>query len=906
MMGLAKMDPQGWRYYAEEIGLGREDYFAGHGEEQGRWAGRGAEALGLVGTVSPDQMERLFGHGRHPVADKALGRRFANERQGGAEGVAGYALSFSPPKSISLLWALADGSVSDEVRAAHDAAVAEALEFLQDHAAFTRRGKGGAVQAATDGYLAAAFVHRTSRALDPQLHTHVLVSAKVRASADGHWLSLDGRELFEVQKAAGLLYKAGLRAELTRRLGVAWTGVDRGGAAEVACVPAGLIERFSRRRAEVEAAAAQLVSQKETALGRSLGATERAAAYQLAAYQSRAPKVTGGETTGELRARWRREASDAGYAPERWLPWALDPSRPDGPPRYGRAAPPPSSTAGFVAEVLETLEARQSTWGRADAVEVLAVRAAPLLRSAQAVRRTVDAASDELLADSQVVRLGAEADVAVPTARNGAVRYTTERLLRAEQAVLGAAEAGRGAGVSVVDSTAVEAAIARSGLGDDQAEAVRRLCQGGERISVMVGPAGSGKSKSLSAAGAAWESARVPVRGLAPSAVAAGVLAEQAGIASETLAKFLLDASLGRGWPRPGEVMVCDEASMVPTRDLALLVALVEQAKAKLVLVGDHLQLGAVGAGGLFRLLVADAKTAELGTVRRFSDRWEAGASLRLRDRDATVLDEYLEHGRVVGGGRAEAMEAAHRAWLGARAEGRSVVVMAPDHATVDQLALRARATRVVAGEVEEAAVAAGSQLVGMGDEVVTTMNDRRLVTSSGAWVRNGDRWQVLTRRPDDSLLLSSLDGRGKVSVPGRYVKDSVALAYAVTVHKGQGLTTDRAILLVDGATTAEHLYVGMTRGREHNLACAVCEPFDDGHRHYPAPNAREVLATALRRTGTEVSATEAALAEGGHEQPEVVEILAAALRRRQPAAYRPHLAAGSSADVSVDYGPEL
>ena len=213
MMGLAKMAPDGWRYYAEEVGLGREDYFAGHGEEPGRWVGRGAGAIGLAGEVSPEQLSKLFGEGRHPLTGDALGRPFAGagagkggaeagkERQGGVGQVAGYALSFSPPKSVSLLWGLAEDAVSAQVRAGHDAAVRAALEFLQDHAAFTRRGHAGAVQADTDGWVAAAFTHRTSRARDPQLHTHVLVSAKVRASTDGAWLALDGRELYEVQKA---------------------------------------------------------------------------------------------------------------------------------------------------------------------------------------------------------------------------------------------------------------------------------------------------------------------------------------------------------------------------------------------------------------------------------------------------------------------------------------------------------------------------------------------------------------------------------------------------------------------------------------------------------------------------------------------------------------------------------
>jgi hypothetical protein len=150
---------------------------------------------------------------------------------------------------------------------------------------------------------------------------------------------------------------------------------------------------------------------------------------------------------------------------------------------------------------------------------------------------------------------------------------------------------------------------------------------------------------------------------------------------------------------------------------------------------------------------VADAKTVELSGVHRFSDPWEAGASRRLRQGDASVIAEYEDHGRVLAGDRQEALDAAHEAWSKARANGRSVVVMAADHATVDDLAMRARAVRAALGEVEQDGSPVGNQVVGTGDQVVTTRNDRRLVTTSGAWVRNGDRWQVLGRRPDGSLL---------------------------------------------------------------------------------------------------------------------------------------------------------
>jgi conjugative relaxase-like TrwC/TraI family protein len=884
MMGLAKMAPDGWRYYAEEVGLGREDYFAGHGEEPGCWLGRGAEALGLAGEVTPEQMSRLFGEGCHPVIGTALGRPFAGqsgapspsekgkERQGGAGPVAGYALSFSPPKSVSLLWALAADAVSAEARAAHDAALDAALEFLQDHAAFTRRGHAGAVQADTDGYIAAAFTHRTSRARDPQLHTHVLVSAKVRASTDGAWLALDGRELFEVQKAAGLVYKAGLRAELSARLGVAWGAVDGNGGAEVVGVPAALVEHFSKRRAQVEARAAALITEKELALGRSLNATEQAAAYQLAAYQSRAAKAKGQETTGQLRARWRREAIESGHHPDKWVSAVLGEASAPARPAIGVPGAPRGSSEALTSTVISDIERGRSTWGRADVVEALAVRIAPgAAASAEAVRKLVERATDELLGHADVVPLGAGLHAPVslpgalrrrdsyePTTRHGAARYTTWRSWQAEQAVLEAVEKGRSAAVALAPEDAVEAAVKEADLGEDQADAVRRICQGGERVTVMVGPAGSGKSRSISAARVAWQAAGVRLRGVAPSAVAAGVLTEQAGIPSETLAKFLMDVRRGLVSLAPGEVVLCDEASMVATRDLAALAVLVSKADGKLVLIGDHLQLGAVEAGGLFRLLVADGKMAELTAIRRFRDSWEVDASRRLRDRDASVVSEYEAHGRVMAGTRAEALASAHQAWAAARAEGRSVVMMASNRGTVDELAMRARSARVGASEAEKDGVVIGNQVVGVGDEVVTTHNDRRLVTNTGAWVRNGDRWRVVARRSDGALLLGSLDGRGKVSVPDDYVRENVALAYAVTVHKSQGLTTDEAVLVVDETTSAEHLYVGLTRGRERNLACVVCEPVDDGHRHQPAPSAQDMFSAALGRSGGERSATEA------------------------------------------------
>ena len=197
-------------------------------------------------------------------------------------------------------------------------------------------------------------------------------------------------------------------------------------------------------------------------------------------------------------------------------------------------------------------------------------------------------------------------------------------------------------------------------------------------------------------------------------------------------------------------------------------------------------------------------------------------------------------------------IDAAFASWQAARAAGESIVVVAPDHATVDALALRARAERVIAGEVESGGLAVGGQVVGRGDEIVTTRNDRRLVTTGGLWVRNGDRWHVDARREDGALVVSHLDGHGRVVLPADYAAHDVALSYAVTVHKAEGVTVDRAVLLADAATTGEHLYVGMTRGRHENRVCVVTDATTTGHGHPQAPDPIEILTGVLHRSSAE------------------------------------------------------
>ncbi len=697
----------------------------------------------------------------------------------------------------------------------------------------------------------------------------VLVSGRMRCE-DGTWRALDSRALHRELKPGGTIYHAALRAESEARLGVVWGPVDRNGQADIVCVPEGLLSHYSKRHRALEKVARARIAESEAVLGRSLTAQERRRTYERATLETRAAKSHPEIIDEGLHDRWLDDATDAGFAPEHWLPEVIDQRLPP----EQRVDVEVMDVDEVVAECLAELGRSSSTWGRRHVIQQVARRTPARLPGAEDVRRWVEHVADDVLCHPSVVRLAAPspeppADLRRRDGRSvyeahGAPRFSTLVTLALEQEVLDAAVAGRDAGRALAHPEDTDVAIAQHGLDADQAKPVRRLTLDGESIVCLVGPAGAGKSRAMAAAAEAWSDSGIAVRGLAVSAAAAGVLEDEAGIASETIAKFLYEHDRpggpeGRWRLGRDEVVVIDEAAMASSLDLARVVALARKAQAKVVLVGDHRQLGAVEAGGLFRLLASETQATELTGVRRFHALWEREASLRLRDGDKTVIDDYHQHGRVVGGGREVMVEEAFVRWQLARARGESVVVCAADHATVDELACRARAARAEAGEVEAEGVVAGEQVVGVGDEIVTTRNDRRLVTSRGGWVRNGDRWQVLARHPDDSLLVEDLTGRGRVVLPGDYVGDEVALAYAVTIHKAQGVTVDRSILLVDDRTTAEGLYVGMTRGRVSNVALAVCEDADDEHR--PPGRARsetEVVLAAMSRSAAEVTALEA------------------------------------------------
>jgi conjugative relaxase-like TrwC/TraI family protein len=184
MLSIAKLGRGAEGYYLRSVAAGVEDYYLGSGEAPGRWLGDGAVLLGLSGTVGAEDVRAVL-DGRAPGTGRSLLWFRRPDR------LPGFDLTFSAPKGVSLLFALADPRTSLLVREAHDRAVAAALGYLEREAGEVRRGRDEVDRLPGGGFVAAAFRHRSSRAGDPQLHTHVLVANMTRG-CDGHWSALDG------------------------------------------------------------------------------------------------------------------------------------------------------------------------------------------------------------------------------------------------------------------------------------------------------------------------------------------------------------------------------------------------------------------------------------------------------------------------------------------------------------------------------------------------------------------------------------------------------------------------------------------------------------------------------------------------------------------------------------------
>ena len=405
----------------------------------------------------------------------------------------------------------------------------------------------------------------------------------------------------------------------------------------------------------------------------------------------------------------------------------------------------------------------------------------------------------------------------------GADLYTSQRILDAEQRLV--TTAGRRDG-TVVDESAVDLAlleIAANGTALDagQASLVRQMCTSGARLQLAIAPAGAGKTTAMRALTLAWTQDGGQVLGLAPSAAAAAVLAEQTGIRADTLAKLTWSLRHGElpDWAAavgPSTLVIIDEAGMADTLTLDAAVQFAIDRGASVRLIGDDQQLAAIGAGGVLRDITHTHGALHLTELHRFTDPAEAAASLALREGKPEALNFYLDHGRVHVGDIATTTEDAFTAWVLDRSAGLDAIMLAPTRELVAELNRRARDHRLDTPLPSEVRLADGNQ-ASVGDVIITRSNDRRLRLTATDWVKNGDRWTItrIGRRGD--LTVRHTRSHLTVRLPADYVQASTGLGYATTIHAAQGVTADTMHGLLTGQESRQQLYTMLTRGRQAN-----------------------------------------------------------------------------------------
>ena len=772
-MSIGKIAVGQHRYYEQQVAQGADDYYTGRGEMAGEWQGAGAQALGLSGRVEGGQFNALVA-GMDP-RDRSVRLRWSARDPK----VAALDLTFSAPKSVSVLAAAGPNDLTRVLVDAHDAAVTAALAYLDESAVFVRRGHDGTTVQAGEGLIAAAYLHRMSRSLDPQLHTHV-VAANLTRGPDGRFTALHGAPLYRAAKTAGYLYQAQLRATISDRLGLEW-GEVRNGAAELARVPAEILTEFSKRRQEMLLAAELGGISLDTKAG-----------GEAAALATRDRKVYGIDTHT-----WREEiqarAAELGFGREE-ITELLE---------HGRERLVHGLPQHDVSDELalgDCLAGPSGLTERANSFDERVVLQA--FAAAAGEGATVDEIREEAHRFSR--RPG------VLATELG--EFTTVDLVDCERRLIAAAVGRAGEGVGVLDARAVDRVVnaAARPLTDDQAAVVAAVVGSGRGVEVVEALAGTGKTYTAGVIRELYKHAGYEVLGVAPTGRAARELSDQAGIPSRTIDRLLIDLEqLGDSLP-DRSVVVLDEAGMAPTRTAARLLEHAERAGAKVIAIGDPGQLASVQAGGWLRTVGRELGPLRLTEVMRQRDPGERRALAALHDR---VPDRYLDwatRARRVDTfeDAAGARDAAVTEWADAVGDVgvEQAVIVARDNDTRAALNTAARELRHDQGLLGEQHVY-GRRELAVGDRVICRRNDALLD------VDNGTRGTV--RHVDEDRVVIETDSRLVRELPAQYVAEHVEHAYALTGHGMQGATVEAAIVIATPRDlTAGWSYTALSRAR--------------------------------------------------------------------------------------------
>ena len=660
-----------------------DDYYAEGGLAPSEWFGEGAADLGLVGEVDRAQFREML-EGR--IGDRQLG----TTRDGKVEHRPGWDITLSAPKSVSIM---AEVAGDKRLLAAHASATRIALGHVEKTMAATRVRNGADVTRETTGNLAiATFRHATSRAQDPQLHTHAVVLNATK-DREGAWRSLEPRAFYQLQKEIGAVYRQELAHEVVR-LGYTIER-DKDGTFEIAGVPGAVIDALSQRTAAIDARLAERGKTRADA-----SAAER----QIAALDTRDAK--GSVDHRVLRQEWRATADGAGFD-QRAQARVIAEAKNRGALADSRSDP------GFLARQAVTFAAaklseREAVFSAGALVREAGDYGFGKVSHVDIAKAVVEAQETGTLIPRVFVdKIGADfAGFTTPSA------VETERtMLRAEAAGRDMATplAGHMVAARAVDQTARQSVRAGFVWTDGQKRAAIDLLTSRDRVAAVQGYAGTAKTTTVLATYAREAEKRgYAVTALAPTASAAQILGDALSMRSDTVARHLLAPEVRS--PGAAAVWIVDEASMLSAHDMAGLLSKADKTGARVVLVGDVRQLGSVGAGAAFaQLQQAGMSTARLAEIVRQTNadtreavmasiEGHAGKAIAALERGGgQVIEAKSEHERFT--------TLASRYTALAPAERARTLVIEPSRAGRDQLTGLIRDQLVERGELSSRAL---------------------------------------------------------------------------------------------------------------------------------------------------------------------------------------------------------
>jgi conjugative relaxase-like TrwC/TraI family protein len=772
--------------------LAQADYYLGTAEPKGRWI-VATDRFGAVNGAEVDDalFERLHGGVREDGTSLLSNGSRLTDR------VKGYDLTFSAPKSVSVVWALSDEGRRVAIEEVQAEAVRSALAMIERHACVSRRGRGGRHAEAVP-MTAAVFPHGEARPAehidgqvsgDPQLHTHAVV-LNLAPRVDGTVGTLDGRRLFAWKMAAGAVYHLALSNGL-QRLGFDIIGIGKNGVFEVAGPSHDILEYFSARRAEVEAELRQV------------GVTSAAAPALAAAVTKTSRRVKTSRQNRDRHDQWRRQAAERGLDAEQVVAEAFS----------GRNAVRVTDAAEQLRGVLPAqLTQTQSVFERR---ELIAATAAALVGTGATVG-DANRVADDLVHAGAIVELSAD--------NVGEMRYSTPEMIRLERDILQLAQTLSARSLAAPDTLLRDQLVVERRLSAEQADAVSAATSS-VALAVIEGAAGTGKTTSLRPIVEAHRAAGYRVIGSATAWRIASQLRDDLGIEARATESWLARAAAGQPFLDGQTLLIVDEAGQLSSRQMHAILAAVELAGAKIVLTGDRRQLQPIEAGGALSIVARAIDVARINRVVRQREDWARQATMALADGDVeSALRAYADRGRVhMISGRRAAVAALVDIWEAADASSKPLVLARTNGDVFEinaEIRARLRDRSALHGPefVIQAVGPSGhaQQLhLAVGDEVRFLSRNDELGVVNGTCASVTDVRQTET----GDVGIHARVGSSDIHFTPKDIADEsgrarLGHAYASTIYAAQGMTVDRALVLIDAASNRHDAYVALSRAR--------------------------------------------------------------------------------------------